>query len=163
MDSFEDLENPPVSIQNVVNNRWLNNSFKETVCTEFLAFDHLTKLHFNYTMIFHETLFYLHRLLHQVVGPYWSRRDNIWRYCWRCAIGMRFMRLYFFLFFLINSHTFFNFILCVQVQDGFIAHFYAVCEHISPVLAWGFLGPKNSLHDFCCFFKVKCNLMTSVS
>lgn len=31
MDSFEDLENPPVSIQNVVNNRWLNSSFKETV------------------------------------------------------------------------------------------------------------------------------------
>lgn len=31
MDSFEDLENPPVSIQNVINNRWLNSSFKETV------------------------------------------------------------------------------------------------------------------------------------
>lgn len=31
MDSFEDLENPPISIQNVVNNRWLNSSFKETV------------------------------------------------------------------------------------------------------------------------------------
>ncbi|XP_053448358.1 mitoguardin 1 isoform X2 [Nycticebus coucang] len=31
MDSFEDLENPPSSIQNVVNNRWLNCSFKETV------------------------------------------------------------------------------------------------------------------------------------
>lgn len=31
MDSFEDLENPPTSIQNVVNNRWLNSSFKETV------------------------------------------------------------------------------------------------------------------------------------
>ncbi|XP_051555423.1 mitoguardin 1-like isoform X2 [Myxocyprinus asiaticus] len=30
MDSFEDLENPPMSIQNVVNNRWLNSSFKET-------------------------------------------------------------------------------------------------------------------------------------
>ncbi|XP_029474754.1 mitoguardin 1 isoform X2 [Rhinatrema bivittatum] len=30
MDSFEDLENPPFSIQNVVNNRWLNSSFKET-------------------------------------------------------------------------------------------------------------------------------------
>uniref|UniRef100_A0A8D2MKM3 Mitoguardin 1 n=1 Tax=Zonotrichia albicollis TaxID=44394 RepID=A0A8D2MKM3_ZONAL len=30
MDSFEDLENPPISIQNVVNNRWLNSSFKET-------------------------------------------------------------------------------------------------------------------------------------
>ncbi|RXN00576.1 Protein FAM73A [Acipenser ruthenus] len=69
MDSFEDIENLPVSIQNVVNNRWLNSSFKETV------------------------------------------------------------------------------------PDGFIAHFYAVCEHVSPVLAWGFLGPKSSLHDFCSFFK----------
>ncbi|XP_029561925.1 mitoguardin 1 isoform X2 [Salmo trutta] len=69
MDSFEDLENPPISIQNVVNNRWLNSSFKETV------------------------------------------------------------------------------------HDGFIAHFYSVCEQVSPVLAWGFLGPKTSLHDFCCFFK----------
>jgi hypothetical protein len=31
MDSFEDLENPPTSIQSVVNNRWLNSSFKESV------------------------------------------------------------------------------------------------------------------------------------
>uniref|UniRef100_A0A8D0SE98 Mitoguardin 1 n=2 Tax=Sus scrofa TaxID=9823 RepID=A0A8D0SE98_PIG len=69
MDSFEDLENPPTSIQNVVNNRWLNSSFKETI------------------------------------------------------------------------------------PDGFFAHFYAICEHISPVLAWGFLGPRNSLYDLCCFFK----------
>uniref|UniRef100_A0A671N135 Mitoguardin-1-like n=1 Tax=Sinocyclocheilus anshuiensis TaxID=1608454 RepID=A0A671N135_9TELE len=87
MDSFEDLENPPISIQNVVNNRWLNNSFKETA----------------------------------VASSCWSvlkqKRQNM------------------------------------KVQDGFIAHFYAVCEHISPVLAWGFLGPKSSLHDFCCFFK----------
>ena len=48
--------------------------------------------------------------------------------------------------------------LCVgfpQFPNGFIAHFYAVCEQISPVLAWGFLGPKSSLHDFCCFFKVR--------
>lgn len=30
MDSFEDLENPPTSIQSVVNNRWLNSSFKES-------------------------------------------------------------------------------------------------------------------------------------
>ncbi|KAF2984407.1 hypothetical protein EK904_003351 [Melospiza melodia maxima] len=35
MDSFEDLENPPISIQNVVNNRWLNSSFKETVSCGF--------------------------------------------------------------------------------------------------------------------------------
>lgn len=45
-----------------------------------------------------------------------------------------------------------------QVADGFIAHFYAVCEQISPVLAWGFLGPKSSLHDFCCFFKVSLSI-----
>lgn len=37
MDSFEDLENPPIAIQNVVNNRWLNSSFKETV-SNFLYF-----------------------------------------------------------------------------------------------------------------------------
>uniref|UniRef100_A0A7N8YAC4 Mitoguardin 1 n=1 Tax=Mastacembelus armatus TaxID=205130 RepID=A0A7N8YAC4_9TELE len=78
MDSFEDLENPPISIQNVINNRWLNSSFKETVR---------------------------------------KRIKNL------------------------------------RVPDGFIAHFYTVCEQISPVLAWGFLGPKSTLHDFCCFFK----------
>ena len=50
-------------------------------------------------------------------------------------------------------------ICCPQVPDGFIAHVYAVCEQISPVLAWGFLGPKSSLHDFCCFFKVTLSLV----
>ncbi|XP_028834131.1 mitoguardin 1-like [Denticeps clupeoides] len=87
MDSFEDLENPPISIQNVVNNRWLNSSFKETAVASS---------------------------------------------CWSVLKQKR-------------QH--------IKVQDGFIAHFYAVCEQISPVLAWGFLGPKSSLHDFCCFFK----------
>ncbi|XP_062849897.1 LOW QUALITY PROTEIN: mitoguardin 1 [Trichomycterus rosablanca] len=87
MDSFEDLENPPVSILNVVNNRWLNNAFKETAVASS---------------------------------------------CWSVLKQKR-------------QH--------MKVQDGFIAHFYAVCEHISPALAWGFLGPKSSLHDFCHFFK----------
>lgn len=87
MDSFEDLENPPISIQNVINNRWLNSSFKETAVASS---------------------------------------------CWSVMKQRR-------------QH--------VKVSDGFIAHFYAVCEQISPVLAWGFLGPKSSLHDFCCFFK----------
>uniref|UniRef100_A0A672HS03 Mitoguardin 1 n=1 Tax=Salarias fasciatus TaxID=181472 RepID=A0A672HS03_SALFA len=86
MDSFEDLENPPISIQNVVNNRWLNSSFKETVGVSSPS----------------------------VCVP---RR-------WRPAMS-----------------------------DGFIAHFYAVCDQISPVLAWGFLGPRSSLNDLCCFFK----------
>ncbi|XP_070700821.1 mitoguardin 1 [Pempheris klunzingeri] len=87
MDSFEDLENPPISIQNVINNRWLNSSFKETAVASS---------------------------------------------CWSVMKQKR-------------EH--------MKEPDGFIAHFYAVCEQISPVLAWGFLGPKSSLHDFCCFFK----------
>lgn len=87
MDSFEDLENPPISIQNVVNNRWLNSSFKETAVASS---------------------------------------------CWSVLKQKK-------------QH--------MKVPDGFIAHFYAVCEHVSPVLAWGFLGPKSSLHDFCSFFK----------
>lgn len=87
MDSFEDLENPPISIQNVVNNRWLNSSFKETAVASS---------------------------------------------CWSVLKQKR-------------QH--------IKVHDGFIAHFYAVCDQISPVLAWGFLGPKSSLNDLCCFFK----------
>uniref|UniRef100_A0A1A7YP57 Family with sequence similarity 73, member A n=1 Tax=Iconisemion striatum TaxID=60296 RepID=A0A1A7YP57_9TELE len=87
MDSFEDLENPPISIQNVINNRWLNSSFKETAVASS---------------------------------------------CWSVLKHKR-------------QH--------MKVPDGFVAHFYAVCEQISPVLAWGFLGPKSSLQDLCCFFK----------
>lgn len=87
MDSFEDLENPPISIQNVISNRWLNSSFKETAVASS---------------------------------------------CWSVLKQKR-------------QH--------IKVPDGFISHFYTVCEQISPVLAWGFLGPKGSLHDLCCFFK----------
>uniref|UniRef100_A0ABI7XFH6 Mitoguardin 1 n=1 Tax=Felis catus TaxID=9685 RepID=A0ABI7XFH6_FELCA len=87
MDSFEDLENPPTSIQNVVNNRWLNSSFKETAVASS---------------------------------------------CWSVLKQKRQQ---------------------MKIPDGFFAHFYAICEQISPVLAWGFLGPRNSLYDLCCFFK----------
>lgn len=41
-----------------------------------------------------------------------------------------------------------------QVPDGFISHFYSVSEHVSPVLAFGFLGPKPQLAEVCTFFKV---------
>ncbi|XP_066294106.1 mitoguardin 2-like isoform X3 [Branchiostoma lanceolatum] len=37
--------------------------------------------------------------------------------------------------------------------DGFIAHFYAISEHVSPVLAWGFLGTDEELNQLCYFFK----------
>ncbi|XP_022434206.1 mitoguardin 2 isoform X2 [Delphinapterus leucas] len=39
------------------------------------------------------------------------------------------------------------------VPDGFISHFYSVSEHVSPVLAFGFLGPKPQLSEVCAFFK----------
>nr|KAG5689597.1 hypothetical protein BaRGS_032355 [Batillaria attramentaria] len=41
----------------------------------------------------------------------------------------------------------------LKYQDGFIAHFYSVSEHTSPVLAWGFLGPDSELKTLCNFFK----------
>lgn len=40
-----------------------------------------------------------------------------------------------------------------MVPDGFISHFYSVSEHVSPVLAFGFLGPKPQLAEVCAFFK----------
>lgn len=40
------------------------------------------------------------------------------------------------------------------MPDGFISHFYSVSEHVSPVLAFGFLGPKPQLAEVCAFFKV---------
>ncbi|KAG8141968.1 hypothetical protein E2320_006611 [Naja naja] len=69
MDALEDLENPPSSVVAILRNRWLSDSFKETV------------------------------------------------------------------------------------PDGFISHFYSVSEHVSPVLAFGFLGPKQQLCEVCSFFK----------
>ena len=41
----------------------------------------------------------------------------------------------------------------IKVSDGFMAHFYMISEHTSPVLAWGFLGPHGELRDVCEFFK----------
>ena len=42
----------------------------------------------------------------------------------------------------------------LKYQDGFLAHFYNISEHLSPMLAWGFLGPNQALNDLCTFFKV---------
>ncbi|XP_037547697.1 mitoguardin 2 [Nematolebias whitei] len=39
------------------------------------------------------------------------------------------------------------------VADGFISHFYAISEHVSPVLAFGFLGPRQHLNEVCTIFK----------
>jgi len=36
---------------------------------------------------------------------------------------------------------------------GFMAHFYAISEHMSPLMAWGFLGPDERLREVCHFFR----------
>ncbi|XP_051534136.1 mitoguardin 2 [Myxocyprinus asiaticus] len=41
----------------------------------------------------------------------------------------------------------------LMIPDGFIAHFYAISEHVSPVLAFGFLGPRQHLSEVCTIFK----------
>lgn len=41
----------------------------------------------------------------------------------------------------------------LMFSDGFIAHFYDITEHMSPVFAWGFLGPESELKDLCLFFR----------
>jgi len=41
----------------------------------------------------------------------------------------------------------------LKFSDGFIARFYAISEHMSPVFAWGFLGPESELKDICHFFR----------
>ncbi|XP_014256635.1 mitoguardin isoform X2 [Cimex lectularius] len=37
--------------------------------------------------------------------------------------------------------------------NGFMSHFYAISEQMSPLMAWGFLGPDDNLREICQFFK----------
>ncbi|XP_065163506.1 mitoguardin isoform X2 [Atheta coriaria] len=41
----------------------------------------------------------------------------------------------------------------LRFPSGFMAHFYNISEQLSPLLAWGFLGPDESLKETCTFFK----------
>lgn len=41
----------------------------------------------------------------------------------------------------------------LKFPTGFMAHFYAISEQMSPLMAWGFLGPDESLRDTCLYFK----------
>ncbi len=45
--------------------------------------------------------------------------------------------------------------MCIQVNDGFIAHFYDISEHVSPPITWGFLGTNEELRELCYYFKVR--------
>lgn len=46
-----------------------------------------------------------------------------------------------------------------QFPDGFISHYYCIAEIVSPVLAWGFLGPESKLKHLCTNFKVKASFL----
>lgn len=37
--------------------------------------------------------------------------------------------------------------------NGFMAHFYSISEQMSPIMAWGFLGPDEELKEMCQYFK----------
>ncbi|KAJ9574967.1 hypothetical protein L9F63_007857, partial [Diploptera punctata] len=41
----------------------------------------------------------------------------------------------------------------LKFPNGFMSHFYAISEQMSPLMAWGFLGPDEKLKDMCQFFK----------
>ncbi|XKL68352.1 hypothetical protein PGB90_003843 [Kerria lacca] len=41
----------------------------------------------------------------------------------------------------------------LRFPDGFMAHFYSISEKISPLMAWGFLGPDEKLKETCLYFK----------
>lgn len=44
----------------------------------------------------------------------------------------------------------------LKFPKGFMAHFYSISEKISPLMAWGFLGPDENLKETCLYFKVTC-------
>ncbi|XP_075240648.1 uncharacterized protein LOC142336035 isoform X2 [Convolutriloba macropyga] len=87
LDAFDDLESPPASIVNVLQNRWLSQSFKET-----------------------------------------ALRTAVWS-----VLKAKRARL--------------------RHPDAFINRFYAISEVMSPLFAYGFLGPPGDLQDLCLFFK----------
>ncbi|KAF3821024.1 hypothetical protein GH733_011177 [Mirounga leonina] len=130
MDAFEDLENPPSSVLAVLRNRWLSDSFKETVggCPP----------HPTHTLMSPHALAQpLLSFGHLAWAPHPAGSSHptgraLATACWSVLKAKR--RL-------------------LMVPDGFISHFYSVSEHVSPVLAFGFLGPKPQLSEVCAFFK----------
>lgn len=41
----------------------------------------------------------------------------------------------------------------LKFPTGFMAHFYTISEQLSPLMAWGFLGPDESLKETCAYFR----------
>lgn len=41
----------------------------------------------------------------------------------------------------------------LKFPNGFMANFYSISEHMSPLMAWGLLGPDEDLRVICHYFK----------
>lgn len=142
MDAFEDLENPPSSVVAVLRNRWLSNSFKETV-NKFTS--HNSSMRSTYLMR-KQCAFIFARLWQQLAGRSWKQKDV---FSWWVDQASHPKKA--------PGHHIFDSLIHIstQVPDGFISHFYAISEHVSPVLAFGFLGPMQHLSEVCAIFKVR--------
>ncbi|KAK2120423.1 Mitoguardin 2 [Saguinus oedipus] len=168
MDAFEDLENPPASVLAVLRNRWLSDSFKETAlataCWSVLKAKRRLLMVSDWAAREPRAgLWWCGcgvELLAEPLGPgrlfrrYLSQGRELPggaprptsfppRPSTEQAIGEG------------NGHprVVATGLAAGLVPDGFISHFYSVSEHVSPVLAFGFLGPKPQLAEVCAFFK----------
>nr|XP_054770078.1 mitoguardin 2-like [Lytechinus pictus]XP_054770079.1 mitoguardin 2-like [Lytechinus pictus] len=87
LDAFDDLANPPSSIQTVIQNRWLSNGVKETALATAV---------------------------------------------WSVLAAKRRM---------------------LQNPNGFLAKMYSISHHMTPALAWGFMGTNEELKKLMIYFK----------
>lgn len=74
MDAFEDLESPPSSVVAVLRNRWLSDSFKETVNKLHVDASHSSSICFTY-LTMEWCAFIFARLWQQLAGLSWKRKD----------------------------------------------------------------------------------------
>lgn len=83
LESFDDLENPPLPVKTIISNQWLSSRFREIA-------------------------------LQTTVSAVMRRKRTK-----------------------------------LVVKDGFFEHFYCILDHLSPILAWGFLGTNENLKFKC--------------
>lgn len=146
MDAFEDLESPPSSVVAVLRNRWLSDSFKETVNKLHVDASHSSSICFTY--LTREWCAFIllpgsgNSLLVCLESEKTSSHGEL-----TCDHMLKTLPG--------STYLDTSIRLSTQVPDGFISHFYAISEHVSPVLAFGFLGPRRHLSEVCTIFKVR--------
>ncbi|XP_023219603.1 mitoguardin 2-like [Centruroides sculpturatus] len=160
LDAFEDLESPPSSVVAVVQNRWLSNGFKETVSYDFYKYVNIHSVSLNtlritfgiwMMMAFVLTSGYLGILPSYMIFPGEEKIPQTFKELLSVSSDKKY-----YMGVIIDSVQYmalWNNLYIFQYSNGFINHFYSISEHISPVLAWGFLGPDENLKQVCISFK----------